>query len=377
MAGAIRRSSDGALVAIASHDLKLARAFAKEFDIPRAHDTLAPLLSDPDVAAVYVSSTNQHHPRQVLAAAAAGMHVLCEKPLAITLEEALEMAQACRTAGVILATNHHLRNAVTLRAMREEVARGAIGIPRTVLASHPAWVTDSDWRRTDAKSGAGVCLDVLVHTADAVRFVLGHEPVEACALGASSPMMPPGGAYDLIMATYSFEGGALAQLCADFNAPHGRSRLEIHGTDGSLIGTDVLAKDPVHRGRVVRSEKGIETEIAVEPDDEPLPAWHRPVPRGGAWARGTGRHWRRRHPLSRHDPRRRAGSCQRQDGAGKPRGTRVHLNRPVSRSARCRCGDSMRLGRAKTPRALPDRLEEAERLQCAARLVPAAQAASA
>jgi 1,5-anhydro-D-fructose reductase (1,5-anhydro-D-mannitol-forming) len=267
VAGAIRDSSDGELVAIASHDLKLARAFAAEFAIPHAYDTLAPLLADPRVTAVYVSSTNQHHPPQVLAAAAAGRHVLCEKPLAITLDEALQMLEACRAAGVILATNHHLRNAVTLRAMRTQIARGAIGTPRTVFASHPAWVADSDWRRTDASSGAGVSLDVLVHTADAVRFVLGQEPVEACALGASSPMMPPGGAYDLIMATYRFEGGVLAQLCADFNAPHGRSRLEVHGTDGSLIGTDVLGKGPVHRGRVVLSTKGSESEIAVESED--------------------------------------------------------------------------------------------------------------
>ena len=267
VAGAIRRSSDGELVAIASHDLQLARAFAKEFDIPQAHDSLEPLLSDPAISAVYVSSTNQHHPRQVIAAAAAGRHILCEKPLAITLEEALEMAHACRKAGVLLATNHHLRNAVTLRAMREEIARGAIGTPRTVLASQPAWVSDRNWRRTDPASGAGVCLDVLVHTADAVRFVLGHEPLEACALGASSTMMPPDGGYDLIMATYRFEGGALAQLYADFSAPHGRSRLEVHGTEGSLVGTDVLGKGSTHRGRLVRSVKGSESEIAVESDD--------------------------------------------------------------------------------------------------------------
>lgn len=267
VAGAIQRTSDGALVAIASHDLKLAQAFAQEFGIPRAHGALEPLLADPQVTAVYVSSTNQHHARQVLAAAAAGRHVLCEKPLAITLEEALAMAQACRAAGVVFATNHHLRNATTLRAMREAIARGAIGTPRTVFATHPAWIADSDWRRTDAAAGAGVSLDVLVHTADAVRFVLGQEPVEACALGATSPIMPPGGAYDLIMATYRFEGGALAQLCADFNAPQGRSRLEVHGSDGSLIGTDLLGKGPVHRGRVVLSLKGEQSELAVESDD--------------------------------------------------------------------------------------------------------------
>ncbi len=219
---------------------------------------------------------------------------------------------------------------VTLRAMRAQIARGAIGTPRTVFASHPAWVADSDWRRTDASAGAGVSLDVLVHTADAVRFVLGQEPVEACALGASSPMMPPGGAYDLIMATYRFEGGALAQLCADFNAPHGRSRLEVHGTDGSLIGTDVLGKGPVHRGRVVLSSKGSESEIAVESEREPLPARHRPVPCGGARARSPGRHRRRRHPLAGHDPRRRAGRRQRPHGHREPRRARARLTARLS-----------------------------------------------
>ncbi|MBS0579203.1 MAG: Gfo/Idh/MocA family oxidoreductase [Proteobacteria bacterium] len=266
VAGAIRHSREGALVAIVSHDLKLARDFAAEFDIPQAFDTLEPLLSDPGVQAVYVSSTNQHHPRQVLAAAAAGRHVLCEKPLAASLDEAVAMQRACRAAGVLLATNHHLRNAVTLRAMRDEIARGAIGTPRTVLASHPAWVPDGDWRRTNPAAGAGVCLDILVHTADAVRFVLGREALEACALGSTSTLMPAEGPYDLIMASYRFEGGALAQLCADFNDPHGRSRLEVHGSDGVLIGTDVLGKG-AHRGRLVRRLKGTESEIAVESDD--------------------------------------------------------------------------------------------------------------
>jgi len=266
VAGAIRDSAGGRLVAIASHDLELAQTFAREFNIPRAHGALEPLLADPQVAAVYVSSTNQHHCAQVLAAAAAGRHVLCEKPLALTLEAALTMASACREAGVLLATNHHLRNAVTLRAMQAEIARGTIGTPLTAFASQPAWVADSDWRRTNPAAGAGVCFDVLVHTADAMRFVLGREPVEACALGASSPAMAEG-IYDVIAATYRFEGGTLAQLQADFRSPHGRSRLEIRGTEGALVGTDVLGKNPAHRGRVVRRTKSREEEVALESDE--------------------------------------------------------------------------------------------------------------
>jgi 1,5-anhydro-D-fructose reductase (1,5-anhydro-D-mannitol-forming) len=97
--------------------------------------------------------------------------------------------------------------------------------------------------------------------------------------------MAAGDAYDLIMATYRFEGGALAQLCADFNAPHGRSRLEVHGSDGALIGTDVLGKGPHHRGRLVRSVQGTDTEIALESDDSRYLAG---IERFQAALRGTG-----------------------------------------------------------------------------------------
>ena len=73
------------------------------------------MLADPAVKAVYISSTNELHCAQVLSAAAAGKHVLCEKPLALTVADAVAMADACGRAGVVMATNHHLRNAATHR----------------------------------------------------------------------------------------------------------------------------------------------------------------------------------------------------------------------------------------------------------------------
>ncbi|MFX5245081.1 Gfo/Idh/MocA family oxidoreductase, partial [Acinetobacter baumannii] len=78
---------------------------------------------------VYVSADNELRHAQVLAAAAAGKHVLCEKPLALTVQQALDMVRACRAAGVVLGTNHHLRNAATHRRMRELVRDGAVGQP--------------------------------------------------------------------------------------------------------------------------------------------------------------------------------------------------------------------------------------------------------
>ncbi|WP_163202505.1 Gfo/Idh/MocA family protein, partial [Citrobacter koseri] len=76
-------------------------------------------VGDQDVDAVYISTTNELHRGQVLAAAAAGKHVLCEKPLAMSLADARAMVDACRATGVVLGTNHHLRNAASHTAMRD------------------------------------------------------------------------------------------------------------------------------------------------------------------------------------------------------------------------------------------------------------------
>jgi 1,5-anhydro-D-fructose reductase (1,5-anhydro-D-mannitol-forming) len=265
VAGAIRSSVQGRLVAVASHNLELAQAFAREFEIPSAYDSLNDLFGNSQVSVVYVSSTNQYHHPQVLAAAAAGRHILCEKPLAMRLEDAVEMVRVCRERGVLLATNHHLRNAVTIRALRELVADGAIGEVRSALASQPVHIPADEWRRANPAAGAGVSYDVLVHTADAVRFILGQEPMEVCALGRSGPTMA-NGINDSVMATYRFKSGALAQVYADFNTPQARTRVEVLGSEGSAVGIDVLSKTSEHRGRVTLRRGGGEEEIALESD---------------------------------------------------------------------------------------------------------------
>src|SRR5690606_32707707 len=97
--------------------------------IPKAVTTLDALVNDPSVDAVYISTTNELHRDEVFAAAKAGKHILCEKPLATSLDDARAMVKAAKEAGVVLATNHHLRGAATHRAMRNAVAAGRIGRP--------------------------------------------------------------------------------------------------------------------------------------------------------------------------------------------------------------------------------------------------------
>src|SRR3954452_17780243 len=98
----VRRGSRGEVVAIGSRDEQSGRAVAAELGIPRAHGSYEALLADPEVDAVYIPVPNHLHREWTLAAARAGKHVLCEKPLALTSADAEEMVRACEAAGVLL-----------------------------------------------------------------------------------------------------------------------------------------------------------------------------------------------------------------------------------------------------------------------------------
>ncbi|TIP61806.1 MAG: Gfo/Idh/MocA family oxidoreductase, partial [Mesorhizobium sp.] len=128
MINAIRAQADGEITAVMSSSAERAEAYARENGIPAAVSTLDALLST-DIDAVYISTTNELHLEQGLAAIKAGKHVLCEKPLALTSADARKMVAAAREAGIVFGTNHHLRNAGTHRAMRKAIADGRIGKP--------------------------------------------------------------------------------------------------------------------------------------------------------------------------------------------------------------------------------------------------------
>ena len=135
--------------------------------------------------AVYISTTNELHRDQAIAAVKAGKHVLCEKPLALSLEDAHAMVRAARDAGVVMATNHHLRDAATHRAMRDAIAAGESASPCSARVFHAVYLPPhlQGWRLDRPEAGGGVILDITVHDADTLRFVLGDDPVEAVAFG--------------------------------------------------------------------------------------------------------------------------------------------------------------------------------------------------
>ena len=248
MIDAIRAQPDQAVVAVLSGSTERGTAFAALHGLKASYTSMPALLADPAVDAVYISSTNELHAAQAIAAAAAGKHVLCEKPLALNLTDARAIIEACAHARVVLGTNHHLRNAATHGAMRDLIRAGAIGKPLFARVFHavqlPAHL--QGWRVNPASAGAGVILDITVHDADTLRFLLDAEPIEAIAMTPSSA----GGAAanraeSGVMAVLRFDNGVLAQLHDAFNVPHAGTGIELHGSTGSLIGRNVMTQRPV------------------------------------------------------------------------------------------------------------------------------------
>ncbi len=267
MIPAINAQPESQVVAVMSRSAERGQAYAEANGIPAASISVDTLLADPTVDVVYISTTNERHKAETLAAAAAGKHVLCEKPLALTLADAREMVDACRSAGVVMGTNHHLRNAVTHRTMRRLIKEGAIGKPLAARVFHAVYLPPhlQTWRIKDPKTGAGVILDITVHDTDTLRFILDDEVEEVTALSAQQGMAE-GGLEDAVMGVMRFRQGVMAQFHDAFTIKHAGTGLQVHGTEGSLLAEDVMKQQPI--GRIILRRDGKDESIALPPPED-------------------------------------------------------------------------------------------------------------
>jgi 1,5-anhydro-D-fructose reductase (1,5-anhydro-D-mannitol-forming) len=167
---------------------------------------------------------------------------------------------------VILGTNHHLRNAATHRAMRAAIQAGQIGRPLAARVFHAVHLPEhlQGWRLARADAGGGVILDITVHDADTLRFVLDDEPVDVVAQTQTAGMAQ-GSLEDGVMAVVSFRSGLLAQLHDAFTVRYAGTGFEVHGTEGSLLARDVMIQPPVGEVRL-RTEPG-ERVLPVEQEN--------------------------------------------------------------------------------------------------------------
>jgi 1,5-anhydro-D-fructose reductase (1,5-anhydro-D-mannitol-forming) len=257
------RINNGEVVAVMSTSADRAANFAREHHIANPTTRVEDLVQSNEVDAVYISTTNELHRDQVFAAAKAGKHVLCEKPLALTLDDARAMVSECRARDVILGTNHHLRNSAAHRAMREAIHEGRIGKPLFARVFHAVYLPPhlQSWRIEKPAAGGGVVMDITVHDADTLRFVLDDEPQAVSAMTSRGGMSREG-LEDGVMGVLRFSSGLLAQFHDAFTTRYATTGFEVHGELGSLIGRDCMTQAP--KGEIVLRNVAGEERLKIE-----------------------------------------------------------------------------------------------------------------
>jgi 1,5-anhydro-D-fructose reductase (1,5-anhydro-D-mannitol-forming) len=232
IAPAMQRSAAAEIVACAGRDISAAGAFAERFAISKAHDTFEDLAHDRDVEAVFVATPNGIHAAVVLAAARAGKHILCEKPLALTVADGRAMVAACRAAGVQLRVGLHLRFERTLQRVAEILQSGVIGAPRAISMERTAPAGERVPWRADPAQGGSILFDVGVHLLDLIPRLLATEI--AAISGLATPEPQTGHAADTITMLLRLRNRVQATLRVSRDAPFAGNDLVVIGTAGSL-----------------------------------------------------------------------------------------------------------------------------------------------
>ncbi len=241
IAPAITASSSGALVTVVSRDQGRAEAFAREHGAASALDDYAKMLADPAVQAVYIATPNAQHPEQVIAAARAGKHVLCDKPLAVTVADARRCVEECRSAGVGLGITFQTRFYDGMAEAAALVRDGGIG--RVVTAEAQIGTRGNlpkGWRTDPALAGMGTLNNIGVHALDILRYLIGSEVSEVAAMTGSEPGYEVD-TTDLVL--LRFANGTLAQMSASQAVPHPRDDIALYGTDGRVLAPNLSRPD--------------------------------------------------------------------------------------------------------------------------------------
>ncbi|MGH8872940.1 MAG: Gfo/Idh/MocA family protein [Acidimicrobiia bacterium] len=223
------------LVAAVSRDQGRAEEFARDFGARFAYADYDEMLANPEVEAVLIATPNVLHPDQVVAAAGAGKHVLCDKPLAINVPDARRAVEACSAAGVKLGVNFHNRHLPWIRDVSRLIADGIIGEVKVVqlhVSSGPRHY--DNWRADPEIAGLGSVHNVGVHGLDFLRVLLDSDPVEVMAMFDTDP--ESGQVEMLAMLQLRFGNRAMVQYNANETLRDPHNDIVIYGTTGRIVG---------------------------------------------------------------------------------------------------------------------------------------------
>ena len=283
------------LVAVCGRDKARTDVFAQTHGAQEAYTSLDDLLRDPRVDAVFVASPNVLHAPQPIAAANAKKHVLSEKPMATTVEDAVAMVNACRGNGVKLGLGFELRFHPAHMSAKELVEKGTIG---RIRMAHGQWARGDRgqrvhiprtglrewWEQPELIGDASVMMGMGVHVIDLMRFLLAEDTVEAVAMTDGQTEDQP--LEHIASISLRLSGGAIASVRCGRMLPDTQNDFAIYGSDGRIAGRDTIGEGRSGQTEVVSAtvnlSESFETDflanfvdeledfaLAVEEDREP------------------------------------------------------------------------------------------------------------
>jgi predicted dehydrogenase len=226
---AMQQSAHCRVLGIASRDLGRARAAAEALGIPRSYGSYTELLQDPEIEAVYNPLPNHLHVPISIEAAAAGKHVLCEKPIALTAAEAEKLVEARDRAGVLIQEAFMVRSHPQWLRARELVRAGAIGELRVVQGSFSYMNVDPANVRNQAAIGGGGLYDIGCYPTVTARFLFAAEPIRVASQIEYDPNFKTDRLASVLL---QFPTGQALFYCSTQLVPY--QRMQILGTKGRI-----------------------------------------------------------------------------------------------------------------------------------------------
>ncbi len=281
VATGLRAAPTARLVALCDPDTEAMRRIAADTPDTACFTSLDDFLRTPDVDAVYIATPNHRHRSITEAVARAGKHVLCEKPMATSVEDAQAMVSACRAAGVQYATAFDQRFQARHRRLAEIVRAGRLGTVTAVRVHYACWTPGDwappgqsghdNWRVDPARAGGGAFIDLAPHGLDLTQHLLDSPLVEvACLLQRRVFDYPVD---DGAVLAGRFAGDALLSLNVAYNCPDAfpRRTLEIIGTEGMAVARNTMGQTPGGTLNVIDARTGAAREVVVTPEEDVSP----------------------------------------------------------------------------------------------------------
>jgi predicted dehydrogenase len=235
LADAVVRSGKLEIAACFTRSEDKRRAFAAKYRC-RAAASYEEILGDPEIEAIINTTPNDAHLETTRAAAAAGKHVFLDKPIANTVAEARAITEACRSAGVVLALGYQRRRESQFRWIRQQIDAGTLGklvnAEANISRDRLGKVDLGSWRYTAAGMPGGVMLQIGIHYADVLEYLMG--PIRAVS-GRSERLVLPGDNPDVASMILEHESGALSTLNASYASASEFYLMNIYGKDATVF----------------------------------------------------------------------------------------------------------------------------------------------